>query len=50
MSTTILAKFPGSVFFQALTDGEPMAFVMLGGVIMLFVFAFAFKYMMSKAK
>ena len=50
MSTHVLAKIPGSLFFQALKDGEPMAFVMLGGVLILFAVAFAFKYMMAQAK
>ena len=50
MSTFVLAKIPGSLFFQALRDGEPMAFVMLGGVIALIVVASALKYMMAHAK
>ena len=50
MFTPMLAKIPGSVFFQALKDGEPMAFVMLAGVIALFAVMYTVKYTMGQAK
>jgi len=50
MLALILAEIPGSVFFKALSEGQPMAFVMLGGVITLIGFAFVLKYIISKSK
>ena len=50
MSTDLLARIPGKLFFKALADGEPMAFVILGVVLALLVAGFAFKYMMAQAK
>jgi hypothetical protein len=45
MFTPLLAKIPGSLFFRALVDGEPMAFVMLAGVLLLMAGAFTWKYL-----
>ena len=50
MLTPILAKIPGSIFFEALMDGEPMAFVMLAVVIGLIVVGFTVKHVMAQAK
>ena len=50
MFTPILAKFPGSIFFQALMDGEPVAFGMLIAVIGLIVFGFVLKHVVAQAK
>ena len=33
MCASLLAAIPGSVIFQALRDGEPMAFVFVGATL-----------------
>ncbi len=45
MLTPLLAKIPGTVFLRALLDGEPAAFVMLLGVIVVFGFWLMFFHM-----
>ena len=50
MLTPVLAKIPGSLIFQALKDGEPMAFVIVGVVVTMIASGFAIKHVVAKAQ
>ncbi len=49
MFAPVFARIPGSLFFQALKDGEPMAFVMLAAVIGLVLVVSMVKYLSAKS-
>ena len=46
----LIGKIPGSVIFQALMDGEPMAFVLVGVVIAMIAAGFTIKHFVAKAQ